>query len=804
MNSAINHSTRLHSKFLFALAVCICWLILWPATLHAQAAKSPIRILSPKRAANIQLVSSDGSLSVGFSVLDDVVDSLQVQITTMHEGWSNKLPIPDGSGERYLKLPLFKGLNTIKIFGAKGNAVSAAAPEVIVVECGDKSCGNAKYPVEIKNADDSEVEAGAVNVSDRQDVDTPPKKQALKISSADELPPNISEAQISFTRTDTNIAYIVLNYPAATAADREPIRFVNDDTRTVAASVKLVNGENEVTAVGFNAKAKKVAEATRIIKASVAPRAEQISLGKPFAVSNDPFITTEVKITDPNNVVTKLHYKVTDSRGITVDEGTQDRTTGADQTLRIRLVSGINKLFVAGIKSDQTRIAEAQNTIECLGLCGAPSLTGASLQLDPPFKATHQNDTYVFITPNDPKNEITSYVYEVRDNEGTLIGNEDDLTALKGVKGETITQKILVKLHSGANAVTVFAKNKDGKRITDRATTTIECFDCIDAPSVETGNARFTRAILGFEQSGGSGSDSAQKPFLDFFFSAPLFGTKEIPPRFSTWGSLRFAAIPTQQLASGGLGLQNFAGNFLTNFQTVQVNELVQGFDFLAGIQFRVAGGNGKGYLGANPGTFQKTSISLIAAFGAINPFSQRQSAQIFVIPKTSDGKVDPDFLKLFPEAEGKTNIAFVTPERDRFFRQYYGGFRFNTYFFDKHGDVINRFPAILDVTFGQNEIVTGKLRNAVFRLEGFYPFPFAAKLLYLYGTAMMKVGGGGVKTTLPLFLDVATGITSPDANTVIVPIDRNPNLRSNRDYYRIGVGINLIELLDKLRTRPN
>jgi hypothetical protein len=344
---------------------------------------------------------------------------------------------------------------------------------------------------------------------------------------------------------------------------------------------------------------------------------------------------------------------------------------------------------------------------------------------------------------------------------------------------------------------------KDGDKdvpITKTKNTTITCINCKGNSLAQSGSSVYTRAILGFEQSGASSSDSAQKPFLDFFFGAPIGGkeSEAIPPRLATWGQVRFASVPQQQLASNNT-LQNFSTGFLTTVQGLKVNELVQGFDFLAGLDVRLIKPGGKGFVDLDPGTRQKTSVSFIAAFGAINPFTQRQTAQVFLVPKIN-GMTDPAFLKQFPEAENKTNIAFVSPERDRFYRQYYGGFRFKTFFYDKHGEIINRFPALLDVTFGQNELVTGKLRNAIFRLEGFYPLPFkSARFFYLYGTAMMKIGGGGVKTTLPLQL-TATTVQLPDANTVVVPIDRNPSLRSTRDYYRFGMGINLIELLDKLK----
>src|SRR5215216_5314835 len=115
-------------KLLPALASLILALVLAPGLVQAQAGKSPLKILSPKTIPNTKLLSSDGSVSVRFSVASGAaIDSLQVQITTDHDGWSKKLPLPEGTGERLLKLPLFRGVNRIKIFGAKGQALSAAA-----------------------------------------------------------------------------------------------------------------------------------------------------------------------------------------------------------------------------------------------------------------------------------------------------------------------------------------------------------------------------------------------------------------------------------------------------------------------------------------------------------------------------------------------------------------------------------------------------------------------------------------------------------------------------------------------------
>jgi len=61
-----------------------------------------------------------------------------------------------------------------------------------------------------------------------------------------------------------------------------------------------------------------------------------------------------------------------------------------------------------------------------------------------------------------------------------------------------------------------------------------------------------------------------------------------------------------------------------------------------------------------------------------------------------------------------------------------------------------------------------------------------------------MKLGGGGVHITTPLFLDTAPGDVLVTSNDVFVA----PNLQLNRDYYKIGVGINLLDLKPKTKAK--
>ena len=102
----------------------------------------------------------------------------------------------------------------------------------------------------------------------------------------------------------------------------------------------------------------------------------------------------------------------------------------------------------------------------------------------------------------------------------------------------------------------------------------------------------------------------------------------------------------------------------------------------------------------------------------------------------------------------------------------------------------------MLDVTFGQSEAVTGgKLVKFVLGIDGFYPLPFPEKyrFLYLFGTAKFKVGGAK-KIETPFILNTAASSVRVTDTTVFVA-DPQP---SNRDFYRLGFGVDLLELFRK------
>jgi hypothetical protein len=107
----------------------------------------------------------------------------------------------------------------------------------------------------------------------------------------------------------------------------------------------------------------------------------------------------------------------------------------------------------------------------------------------------------------------------------------------------------------------------------------------------------------------------------------------------------------------------------------------------------------------------------------------------------------------------GATAPVNLDAGRDRFFREYYGGIRVASQL---------KTPLTLDVAAGQNEVITGgRLEGTVLRFDSFYALPVSgASFVYLEGTMLMKTSTRG----------------------------------AGSDLYRLGVGIDFVQLLKALR----
>jgi hypothetical protein len=408
-------------------------------------------------------------------------------------------------------------------------------------------------------------------------------------------------------------------------------------------------------------------------------------------------------------------------------------------------------------------------------------------------------------------NDVSGFRVIAKDKSNNEIFNRSYRELRRGVNDWSV----LIIGGEGENTVTVTAINLDGEvsaDVKDEVELKVpEEAKLLPAESISATinpNSINTRAIVGFEQVGGSSSESQTQPFVDLFFSAPL------TRRLSGWGNIRLSAVP-EQIATLGTLPSNFINPLAEGRFT---NSLVQSFDFMAGLDYLIYPSR-ISTIGLIPGIKQKTGVYIVAGGGAISPLSTSRNlnAQIFAVPAATSPQRDLFISRYGAVAANKQYIALVFPQRDRFLRQFYGGFRFKTYYYDKNArdedDPINRFPALLDVMFGQSEAVTGgslktdvtdsfgkiigRKRIYVLRLEAFYPMPIReANFIYLFGTAILKVGAGGPRIDTPLILDTAPSNVLVTSDSVFIA----PALQANRDYYRIGVGVNLIELFNRQR----
>lgn len=411
------------------------------------------------------------------------------------------------------------------------------------------------------------------------------------------------------------------------------------------------------------------------------------------------------------------------------------------------------------------------------------------------------------------------YLIEIKNDKGEIVSSLTRKIKFDDKIGrQEISQTEDIDLKEGNNIISVYP-NSLGNALT-KSVGSIQV-NCVKPCKEKEENFKSQRVILksiiGIEQSGASSAKSEQRPFLNFYFNAPIKiikkrksnsknknaeGEEDLKDKtlfggFSVWGDVRLTTTPVQSIGSlaeftpGG-----FATSFVQGDNASKINDLVRSFDFLIGVEQQIISPQNDVSPGPFPG---RISLSLIAAGGAITPLSSDKTTLYFKIPTVNSGmNLDPRFTNLFPDIDftGKTNVAFVTPDRDRFYRQYYGGIRLKTFFEDKN---LENFPAVFDVMIGQNEAITNKLQGAILRVDGSTPLPInGAKFLTIFGSVNMRLSRNVNESIPQFFLDPATGASLSGSDTTIISIDRSPFQTRNRDIFRIGVGVDLFKLFKK------
>jgi hypothetical protein len=329
-----------------------------------------------------------------------------------------------------------------------------------------------------------------------------------------------------------------------------------------------------------------------------------------------------------------------------------------------------------------------------------------------------------------------------------------------------------------------------------------------------------TRAVVGYQQAGAAATSYEQNYFFDLFVSQTLPFRQTIDPDFGekwrSWGAIRAISVPQSGDVSIGDFIGSGANSFVAKVSELKLKDAARVFDYLGGVefQFRRFAKNYNLLPSFDGHTKQKFALSLIAGGGFVTPTNPLETQpKVYELTeqiKTEFNRTDQNGKLINPQLaeaiKGKQHIAFLSNDRDRFFRQYYAGFRVQTFFFNRYNVPLQRFPAQFDFTIGQNEYVTGgRLRGAVLRLDAYYPLPYdKMNFINLFGMAVFKPAR--VRETTPLLLKEAL-IQNPSGSTPatspVLPTDPTVGLipvgQFNRDYYRVGVGVDLPSLLKKI-----
>lgn len=355
-----------------------------------------------------------------------------------------------------------------------------------------------------------------------------------------------------------------------------------------------------------------------------------------------------------------------------------------------------------------------------------------------------------------------------------------------------------------------------------------------------------TRAVVGVDLSAPSAQSIKQAYYLDFDLLAPLklpglFEKNEDPVenRLWLWFNPRITSLP-QAANFSALSTINETGSFFSQETSKGTLGDIQGLDVNGGIEIAIVKPrDGIPWWAEYANTQARLSPSFLVGVGMSTPFSTDKTDivsqvnqgicdafSVNVPPKNPPLKVSNSSglycqpgttpstspLIVAPDGSTKSYVDFFAPERSRFFRKAYVGFRLQTYFFSRtikadcnppnrrgesRGDcdgLYDIFPGIIDLTFGKDEAVTGgHMSTWLFRLEANYPLPFYQGI-HIFASMYTALSGNGLTQPYNSYtINTPTTGANNDANTFrfgLQPL--------NRDYYRIGIGVDLVQLFKK------
>lgn len=203
----------------------------------------------------------------------------------------------------------------------------------------------------------------------------------------------------------------------------------------------------------------------------------------------------------------------------------------------------------------------------------------------------------------------------------------------------------------------------------------------------------FQRLLVGAEGAGGAATQPTPRLFVNMMLTTPVgAGGGELGPRTRVWIDSRISSSPRQF----DIKVSDFiAGGLPTAVKNLKVNEIAQVIDLLGGVQFRLLGENPAPRKMFFDSRKSATTVSLIAAYGGTTPLIPKDFISAYRFPvngSDANARLRRQFGDQINRTPAATVVAFVPEDRSRFWRQYYGGIRLQSHFYEAN-DAISAIP---------------------------------------------------------------------------------------------------------------
>jgi hypothetical protein len=316
-------------------------------------------------------------------------------------------------------------------------------------------------------------------------------------------------------------------------------------------------------------------------------------------------------------------------------------------------------------------------------------------------------------------------------------------------------------------------------------------------------------------------------------WACPRDDNHPLSQRCWIWLNPRIASVPAA--SSTALSSLTSSSSLTTGIGSQTVGQITQSFEFQSGILYYFGDPWHGRQFGWNR-SWARTSAAVLVGAGSVTPFSPITGASEFTLNNNlgqqfnQDPRLALQFRQLAsalcnfqftgkfpgiptcptpttpPVTPVPSSVAFVFPNRSRFYRDFYAGFRISTFYLTgdcrkapKNQAIVlndsckltNTYPGTFDLRFGEDETVTGgHLRGVVMTVTGSYPVPGTNGALRVFGSSYLRLHKN--LNTTALVLVPSNSFVSLDQSSVVV----QPILPSDQDYFRLGLGVDLIALI--------